>query len=47
MQKKQLKPDNKKSTAKVNAAEKKVTSKVARPAKMENLRMVNWPPDPC
>ena len=47
MQKKQVKPGSKKSAGKANGTEKKITSRVARPAKMENLRMVNFPPDPC
>ena len=47
IQKKSLKSESRKSTARPRGTEKKITKKVARPAKVENLRMVNWPPDPC
>jgi hypothetical protein len=47
IQKKSLKSESRKGAAKPQGTEKKFTSKVARPAKVENLRTMNWPPDPC
>ena len=47
IQKKSLKSESRKSPAKPQGTEKKTANKVARPAKVENLRAINWPPDPC